>query len=201
MNATHRTLDARGLACPEPVILTRKALAEGGFETLEVVVDNDAARENVLKFAEFSRCPVARVEAAEGVFRLWLATAGAPAPAPEVPSPASAGGAVVLVATEAIGRGDDELGRLLMRGFLFALTECEPPPLRVILMNGGVKLAVEGAESLVNLRRLADAGVEILACGTCLEFFGLKASLAVGRVSNMYEIAGHLLQGPAVTLS
>jgi len=101
MNATHRTLDARGLACPEPVILTRKALAEGGFETLEVVVDNDAARENVLKFAEFSRCPVARVEAAEGVFRLWLAPAGAPSVVREVGFRQVAGASRIFVRTSA----------------------------------------------------------------------------------------------------
>jgi selenium metabolism protein YedF len=85
-----------------------------------------------------------------------------------------------------------------MRAFLYTLTESEALPARIILMNGGVKLAVEGSDSLINLRRLAERGVEILACGTCLEFYQLKDALAVGRVSNMYEIAGLLLQGRTV---
>jgi len=87
-----------------------------------------------------------------------------------------------------------------MRGFVYALGECELPPRRIILMNGGVKLAIEGSASMENLRSLAELGVEVLACGTCLEFFQLKEALAVGRITNMYEIASLLLQGSTVAL-
>ena len=104
----------------------------------------------------------------------------------------------VFISADGIGSGDEQLAALLMRAFLYTLTESEALPARIILMNGGVKLAVEGSDSLINLRRLAERGVEILACGTCLEFYQLKDALAVGRVSNMYEIAGLLLQGRTV---
>jgi selenium metabolism protein YedF len=203
MSGSHRKLDARGLACPEPVVLTRKALAEGGFELLEVIVDDPSSLENVVRYAGYARCAVETLAGEAGASRILIRPGGAGA-APEaaavpVPGPAAmAGGATVLIAGSGIGAGDEALGALLMRGFLYALAEGETTPLRVILMNGGVKLAVEGSDSLVNLRRLADRGVEILACGTCLEFFLLKESLAIGRVSNMYEIAGILLQGAVV---
>jgi len=106
----------------------------------------------------------------------------------------------VFLSSRTIGRGDDELGALLMRGFLYTLTESETVPQRVLLMNSGVTLAAEGSEHLENLRRLVDLGVEILACGTCLEFYKLTDQLAVGRVSNMQEIAEFLLQGKALSL-
>jgi selenium metabolism protein YedF len=211
-----RILDARGLACPEPVVRTKKALEEGGFERLDVLVDNLAARENVLRFASYSGCSVSGVEEKDGVFTLHLGVAqgsaskgaagvnleaaAARAACAGDASPEGAAGATVFIPSDRVGRGDDELGALLMRGFLYALAEAEAQPKRIIFMNSGVKLAVEGSESLDNLRRLAASGVEILACGTCLDFFKVKDKLAVGRVSNMYEIAGFLLEGRCVSM-
>jgi len=203
MTESRRTLDTRGLACPEPVLLTRKALAEGGFDLLEVIVDDTAARENVIRFATYVKCQLEGVAAEGPVTRILIrpAAAGpAPAPVPEAAPAAEVGATTVFIASAGIGTGDEQLAALLMRGFLYTLTEAEVPPRRLILMNAGVRLAVEGSDSLVNLRRLDSQGVEILACGTCLEFYGLKDALAVGRVSNMYEIADLLLQGPTLTL-
>jgi hypothetical protein len=87
-----------------------------------------------------------------------------------------------------------------MRGFLYSLTEAEAPPLRLILMNAGVRLAVEGSDSLAHLQALGERGVDILACGTCLDFLHLTEALRVGRVTNMYEISEHLLAGPTLTV-
>jgi selenium metabolism protein YedF len=205
MNPTFRVLDARGLPCPQPVILVRKALAEGGFKTLEITVDDPASRENLLKFAAYAKCQVEELDAEGGLTRLRLTPQGTTAasilatPA-TVLAPEAGQGGVVLITADGIGQGDQDLARLLMRGFVYTLTESERPAQRVILMNGGVKLAVEGSESLGNLRKLEARGVEVLACGTCLEFYGLTRSLAVGGITNMYEIAGHLLEGPAVTI-
>jgi selenium metabolism protein YedF len=208
-----RILDARGLACPEPVVRTKKALEEGGFERLDVLVDNLAARENVLRFASYSGCSVSGVDEKDGVFTLHIGVAPgsasngaagadleAAAARASCASPEGAAGATVFIPSDRVGRGDDELGALLMRGFLYALAEAEIQPKRIIFMNSGVKLAVEGSESLDNLRRLAASGVEILACGTCLDFFKIKDKLAVGRVSNMYEIAGFLLEGRSLSM-
>jgi len=211
MSESLRIVDARGLACPEPVIRTRQALAEGGFDRLEVLVDDPSAQENVVRFAGYARCLVEAVTEADGVCRIRIQpgapeaapadrrAAGAPrrAPAPEaqpgpVPRPQDT---TVFITSGGIGAGDETLAGMLMRGFLYALAEGEEAPLRIILMNGGVKLAVAGSDSLGNLHRLADRGVEVLACGACLDFFQLQGALEVGRVSNMYEIAGLLLQG------
>ena len=205
MNPTCKVLDARGLPCPQPVILVRKALAEGGFDMLEISVDDPASRENLLKFAAYAKCLVEELDAEGGLTRLRLTppgTAAASILATPVPGPAPAAGqgGVVLITADGIGQGDQDLARLLMRGFVYTLTESDPPAQRVILMNSGVKLAVEGSESLGHLRKLEDRGVEVLACGTCLEFFGLTQALAVGGITNMYEIAGHLLEGPTVTI-
>lgn len=191
-----------------PVILTRKALAEGGFDLLEVLVDDASSQENVVRFAEYAKCVVAGVEAEGAVSRILIRPGVAAPAAPEArvfaapaPIPAPAGpDTTVFISSSGIGTGDEQLAALLMRAFLYTLTEAEAAPARIIFMNGGVRLAVEGSEALVNLKRLAERGVEILACGTCLEFLGLKDALAVGRVSNMYEIADLLLQGPTLKL-
>ena len=106
----------------------------------------------------------------------------------------------VFLSSNTIGRGSDELGALLMRAFLYTLTESDIVPKRLLLMNSGVLLAVEGSEHLTNLRRLVDLDVEILVCGTCLEFFKVKDTLAVGRISNMQEIQGALMEGRALSL-
>jgi selenium metabolism protein YedF len=204
MNDALRTVDARGQACPQPVILTRKALADGGFELLEVLVDDASSRENVVRFASYAHCVVEQVQEEGAVTRILIRPMtigpGQPGrvfakPEPAAPAFPAATAETVLVTAGGIGGGDEHLAALLMRAFLYTLTEGEALPVRIILMNGGVRLAVEGSESLINLRRLAERGVEILACGTCLEFYQLKDALAVGRVSNMYEIAGLLLQG------
>ncbi len=206
MNLIVRDLDARGLPCPQPVILARKALAEGGFGRLDILVDDPASRENLLKFGAYAKCQVEEQPGEGTQTRLSFtppATGGtqpavAPAPnaAPQVPS----GTAVLLLSSDGIGQGDPDLARLLMRGFLYTLTEADQVPKRLLLMNSGVRLAVEGSESLANLKKLEARGVEVLACGTCLEFFKLTSSLAVGGITNMYEIAGHLLEGSSLSI-
>jgi selenium metabolism protein YedF len=188
-------------------------LAEGGFGLLEVIVDNAAARENVLRYAAYASCNVETVKEEGGSAHIYIRPAAPGSSLPEtiddeacVETEAStiktsvAGATTILISADRIGRGDDELGALLMRGFLYALTETAEPPRRLVFLNSGVRLVVEGSESLANLARLIELGVEILACGTCLEFLQLKEKLAVGRITNMYEIAEFLLEGRSVSL-
>ncbi|MCE5257403.1 MAG: sulfurtransferase-like selenium metabolism protein YedF [Spirochaetaceae bacterium] len=240
MNKSPRIVDARGLPCPQPVVLARKAL-EGDAQdstvqdTIEVLVDNETAKENVLRYAEYSGHKAQADYEENGSIRISISVSGESASmeasskealsaansnaAPTQPSssqselpkspptqatcPTSLPGKTreqadsltVFLATDKIGHGNDELGELLMKGFIYALAESEHKPDRIIFMNGGIKLAVEGSEFLENLRHLEKDGVEILACGTCLDFYGLKEKLAVGRVSNMYEIVNLLSSG------
>lgn len=105
-----------------------------------------------------------------------------------LPSPA-----VVVIASDTMGRGDDELGHLLVRSYLHTLTEVSPRPDTLIFYSSGVRLAVEGSPALDDLRALADRGVRVLLCGTCLNHFGLKEKVAVGEISNMYAISETML--------
>ncbi|HHY36391.1 MAG TPA: sulfurtransferase-like selenium metabolism protein YedF [Firmicutes bacterium] len=196
-----REVDARGLACPQPVICTKKALEEIGAGTVITLVDNLVARDNVLKLARSLGCR-AEVKEREDGFAIHIhkeEAVAAPTPAGEKKGEEAAGREViVLIPTNIFGRGEEELGQVLMRMFLYTLTEVNDQPTTVILINGGVKLAARGAETVSSLESLAAAGVEILVCGTCLDYYGLKESLAVGTVSNMYTIAEKLLQAHRV---
>ncbi|MGO9151402.1 MAG: sulfurtransferase-like selenium metabolism protein YedF [Acidimicrobiales bacterium] len=208
MSSSRRVLDARGLACPQPVILTRKALAEGGFSELEVIVNTSSGRENVARFAGRQGCNIGSIEESGGETRIviqppvanWSDLTSTESLTDATMPLVEPGIQTVFLSGRTIGRGDDELGALLMRAFLYTLTESETLPQRVLLMNSGVTLAAESSEHLKNLQRLVDLGVEILACGTCLEFYELTDQLAVGRVSNIQEIAEFLLQGKALSV-
>ncbi len=212
MNESRRAIDARGLACPEPVIRTKKALEDGGFDFLEVTVDNPAAKENVTRFAAWSGCQAEAEETGEGTWKIIIPTKaigpqGLPLPEEDCGDQStevepqgqvakeSAAGATVLISSDCLGKGEAELGALLMKGFIYALAEAEQAPKRIIFMNSGVRLVIAPSETTKHLLRLAEGGVEILVCGTCLDYHGFKGRLAVGRISNMYEIASLLLEG------
>ena len=186
-------VDCRGLACPQPVIQTKKAIAEG--ETVTTIVDNDAAKMNVSRMAGKEGYAVEVEEKDDGIY-LHLTKAGAlpeqtTALAP--PTEGRVGSTVLLIPSDGMGRGDDELGGILIRSFLHTLNEVEPLPDTIIFLNAGVKLTVEDSLVLEDLQFLEQRGVEILACGTCLGHFGLKAKIAIGEISNMYSIAETLL--------
>lgn len=188
------TVDARGLPCPQPVILTRKALQT--CDGVMTIVDNETAQQNVTRMAQRAGCTV-QVEQRQDGICLLIQKDGERAkaePALATGQPV-AGPLVLFVSSEFMGRGeDDELGHVLMRAFFHTLGEVEPLPDRIIFVNSGVKLAVEGSAVLEDLQALAARGIDILACGTCLGQYGLKEQLAVGVVSNMYDIAEALLQ-------
>ena len=187
-------LDMRGQTCPRPVVETKKAIDAGDLP-LVVIVDNEAACENVTRMAKKLGCTVDPTRTDDTMFRLHV-TRGAVAAedsnmAPRDVSQAEGQrrGATVFVSAREMGRGDDKLGYVLMRAFVKTLNELDPRPESIVFVNTGVQLVVEGAgDTVPSLRALADQGVEILVCGTCLDFFGLKEKVAVGRVSNMFEI-------------
>ena len=192
-------VDARGKACPLPVIETRNALREHGTPVV-TLVDNDIARQNVEKMAGQMGL-VAHALQEGGAWRITLKAAegedydanssegdGLMEEIPSCTLPVL-GSTVVVLSSEAMGVGDDTLGRALMKGFVYALTQMDEAPATVLLYNGGAKLSVEGAETVADLKTLEAAGAEILTCGTCLNHYGLTDQLAVGSVTNMYVIA------------
>jgi len=186
-------VDCRGLACPQPVIQSKKAMEQS--DQVTTIVDNQTAVQNVSRMAEKEGYVVAVEKKQDGIY-LSLTKEPAKGETVFAPRTAEQGGqrpTVVLVASDIIGRGDDELGRILIRSFLHTLNEVEPLPETIIFLNAGVKLAVEGSPVLEDLAALAEKGVQILACGTCLGHFGLKEKIAAGEISNMYSIAETLL--------
>ena len=184
-----KTVDCRGLACPQPVIHTKNAL-HGATAPIRVIVDNEASCTNVRRFAEIQG---ARVEVSErgGEFHLTVEP-GHHVPTSEEPpvvcSTTAARNMVVYVSSEGMGRGDDDLGGVLMEVFLDTLSQFKGELSHAIFVNAGAKLAVEGSVVLEQVRQLEELGVQVLVCGTCLNHFGIKDKLAVGSVSNMYAI-------------
>ena len=187
------TVDARGLPCPQPVILTRKAMQQAD-EVITLVTGADQV-DNVRRLAEKAGWRVA-VEQGEEGYALHLTREGAanaPELAPEVVSCVPTSATVLLVPSTTMGRGSDELGDILVRAFFHTLGEIEPLPATIIFVNTGVQLTVEGSSILEDLRALEAGGLDILVCGTCLGYFDLKERIAVGTISNMYTIAETLL--------
>ena len=197
-------LDERGKQCPLPVIEAKKALeASAPGEKVEVVVDNEIAVQNLSKMADHKGLAVCSEKTGEREFLVTI-TAGegngeaaeAPAAAEEVTCTPDGRrkGMVVVLSSNQMGQGDEALGKLLMKGFVFALTQQDKLPKTILFYNGGAALTCEGSAMLEDLKALEAQGVEILTCGTCLNFYGLTEKLAVGSVTNMYTIAEKLTQ-------
>jgi selenium metabolism protein YedF len=198
-----KQVDARGLACPQPVVLTRKAMQEAGVDLVRVVVDRDVPAENIQRLAR-SQGWQPRVAREGGDIHLTLTRTEAPAaraqPQPETASVPSAGQpkVVVFVTSDLFGEGDEQLGRILMRAFVKTLKDLDTRPAKLIFANSGVRLTTAGSNLIDDLRSLEKEGVEVISCGTCLDFYGLVDSLEVGVASNMYEIASALVEADRI---
>ncbi len=171
-----KIIDARGLSCPQPVILTKKGLEE--CDEVTTIVDNRIALENVTKLAESRGCTV-EVEEKDGEYHLLISKSCCDVITSNEEQ------VVVLITSNLFGQGEEELGKTLMQSFLYALTQVENIK-QLIFMNSGVYLTTEGSAVLELLKTMDESGVEILSCGTCLDYYGLKDKLAVGKVTNMY---------------
>lgn len=181
-------IDARGKACPTPVIMAKKAIS-AGESTFTVLVDNTTAVENLKRLAANQGFDAAVTEQG-GAFHLAFVRTGCAAceEAVNSPLPAPGGDWAVFVGRDIIGDGDRELGTNLMRMFFYTLSQGEDKPGAVLFMNAGVKLPTLDGQVAEHLKALSAVGVEILVCGTCLNFYGLTDRLQVGTVSNMYDI-------------
>ncbi len=190
-----KEIDARGLACPKPVVLTKKAMEENN--EILIVVDNKTASENVAKLAQKMKAEVSIVEEAKDYFKIIIRKSSQT----EVENNSNSSGQtfqdseqgkVYLVASDTLGEGERDLGKILIKGFLSTLLDIKTLPKKVIFLNSGVKLAVLEKDVSATLKKLAEAGVEILLCGTCLDYYDLSDKVEVGEVSNMYEIVNSL---------
>jgi len=180
-------LDYRQFQCPYPVVETRKQLLANPGRKIQVQVGDQAARENVGRLAATQGYAVEEQTLADG-FTLIL-TPGQATEAAEMVSLAVSGKTIVFCKSDRMGEGDAELGRILLKNFFFTLTELERLPDMILFVNSGVKLVCSDSEALEALDKLACRGIDIAACGLCLDFYHLKDRVRVGRVTNMLEIA------------
>lgn len=189
-----KLVDARGMSCPLPVVHTKKAaesMAPG--DTLSVLVDNEIAVQNLQRFASHKGYPVSAQKRAEKEFAVIMQITGGTPDTQREEAPACAPdsrkkGMVVVLSGNTMGTGDPKLGTALMKAFVFALTKQDRLPETILCYNTGATLTCEGADTLQDLKALEAEGVTIRTCGTCLDFYGLKDKLAVGSVTNMYDI-------------
>lgn len=192
------TVECRGEQCPIPVVKTIKAIGEmKEADTIQTHVDNETAVQNLTKLAESKGFAVKseKIEDKHFVVTMEVTAPGAAAAAEEPAVsciPDRRGNTVYAFGTNVMGSGNDELGATLMKGFIYAVSQLEELPKTMLFYNGGVKLTTEGSASLEDLKSLQAQGVEILSCGTCLNFYGLSEKLAVGEVTNMYAIVEKL---------
>lgn len=192
-----KTIDCRGQACPAPVIATKKALEESA-EGVCVLLDDGAPRENVGRFARNRGYQVTEAPDGDGWSLILSGSAAASLAAQPIPAAARPGDRILLVTSDQLGDGPEELGHLLMKNFLYTLLETEQQPDRILLLNTGVLLASQGAETVEALQRLEERGVEIYSCGVCLDFLKKKELLSVGKVTNMFSTAEQLLAAGTV---
>lgn len=188
-----KIVDARGKLCPQPVLMTKKE-ADAGEKDLTVIVDNETARENVLKFGNKLEFNALVEEKNDGIYihlnkealnECEKATGEAVKDSIYKMKQGKKG---FVIGSDKLGKGSDDLGKILMKSFLYTLSETKPYPSFLIFLNSGVKLTTLGSESLDDLKKMEEAGVKIVSCGTCLDFFEIKDKLEVGQVSNMYDI-------------
>jgi len=201
----HKTVDCRGLACPQPVINTKKALEEEGITSITTIVDNDVARQNVTLFAKNAGYEVAG-ETKDGVFYLHINHQSGALPQKEAalqqPKTASPAGLapVYLITTNSLGQGSPDLGQVLIKSLFTTLAETDPPPAALLFLNTGVFLTCDGSDVMSQLEKMHGAGTAVLSCGTCLDYYNIKDKLKIGSVSNMFEI-NNRLTGPQKVIS
>ncbi len=198
-------VNAIGDTCPLPVVKTKNAIKElGGAGVVETKVDNEIAVQNLGKMAQQKGYGFHSEKTGDAEYTVTLevgeaaAATGVEDIAEVCTVPGHKKNIVVAINSARMGSGHDELGTVLMKGFIFALTQQDVLPTTVLFYNGGATLTVEGSASLEDLKNLAAQGVEILTCGTCLNYYNLTDKLAVGEVTNMYSIVEKLTQADLV---
>jgi len=190
-----KVVDARGLSCPQPVVLTKKALDSTDISEVLTIVDNLTALENVSRMVKTLNLE-SMIDEKEGQYYINIYKDEELQGRDEKET--LEGITVIMIGSNVLGRGDDKLGSVLMKSFLYTLTQMEGEIKCVIFMNSGVLLTTAGSELIEHLQVLSGQGAEIISCGTCLDFYNVKNKLAIGEVSNMYTITEKLLHANKV---
>ena len=190
-----KIIDAKGLTCPKPVILTKKEMDQSKpGDVILVEVDNEMAVANLRKLANSQEAEYTSKKLGDKQYQVRITVTKEGSRESKMPqemeSCAVSGQkkTVVVISSDKMGEGEAELGTILMKGFVYALTQLETLPTRILLYNKGAYLSCEGSPVLEDLQILSEAGGEILTCGTCLNYYGLEEKLKAGSVVNMYRI-------------
>lgn len=179
-------VDARGLGCPKPVINTKRELDKIEQGIVVTTVDNEIAKENILKLANSLNCETKILKDEKDLITIEIKKGENVII--EEPKNEQLEDKCIFISSDKMGQGNDELGEVLIKGYIYTLTEAKPYPKSIIFVNSGVKLTAQNPSTIENLKTLESAGVEILSCGTCLDYYNLKENLKVGSVTNMYTI-------------
>lgn len=179
-------VDARGLACPQPVIKTKKELDNIETGVIVTIVDNEIAKENVIKLGKSMNYDVTHNKS-DDLFYIEIKKGEGDIVIREE-SKNNIDERTIYISSDKMGQGNDELGKVLIKGFIYTLTEVKPYPKHIIFVNSGVKLTTINEDTVENLKLLEENGVNIISCGTCLDYYGVKDNLAVGSITNMYNI-------------
>ena len=199
-----KIVDCRGMACPLPVVNAKKAADElHAGDQLTVLVDNEIAVQNLNRFAANKGCGVSSEKRDDNTYAVVMTIAGGSAFQTQEEEIACAAdsrrkGMLVVLSTNTMGSGDPKLGMSLMKAFVFALTKQDQLPETILCYNTGAYLTCEDADTLEDLKLMEAEGVTILTCGTCLDFYGLKEKLAVGGVTNMYDIVERMERAASI---
>jgi len=198
----YKKIDARGLTCPLPVIKAKEAIENSGENAnIEVLVDNEIAAQNLQKLANQKNCGLKINKISDKEIHVFLTSGeglqetGSEEVCKRVKNNDNT---AVVFSSQYMGNGNDELGAILVKSFIFAITKQDVLPKTLIFYNGGAWLTTEGSKVIEDIKALEQNGTEIITCGTCLDFYGIKDKLAVGSVSNMYEIAEKMLKAEKV---
>lgn len=196
-----KVIDARGKLCPEPLILTKKGLESAvPDEYIQILSDNDTACANLAAYlSELNLQATKTCEAGLYTFSLTVpARLGTLAEVDQFCTPEKDPGYIVVIRSETMGAGDDTLGAMLMRAFVNSLLAADKLPTAVLLYNSGVRIAVRGTDTADTLTMMEEKGIVIYVCGTCVDFFELNDSLAVGMIGNMYTMTKYMTEAPRI---
>ena len=192
-----KEVDCRGVACTQPVVAAKQALDQLKDGEMIVIVDNASSCNNVERFVRSQGC-TAEIKESGQDFYIHVQKTGGKVEERTIPSEEKGKRIVVYINSHLLGNGDEALGSFLMKAFLKTLLDVGTQPKRLILVNSGVRLAAEDSKALESLQGLAEKGVEIVCCGTCVDFYELKGKTKVGVISNMYDIVQSMIEADGV---
>ena len=193
-----KEIDARGLACPRPVILTKNELDNTKEGIITTIVDNEVAKDNVSKLANSMGYEFKVNQSEDKEYYIHIYKGETSADEVKIEK-SNLKDMTIAISSDTMGQGNEELGKILMKSFIFTVSETAPYPSTLVFYNEGVRLTCEDSPVLDDLKRLEDQGVEIISCGTCLDYLNLKEKLKIGSISNMYTIY-ESLRDPATNL-